>query len=1089
LDVFFVVRRIDVNPTRATNEMGSSMRSKQVENHRRQPRMSASVLAVAVALALGVGTATTPLHAQATTGSIFGEAQPGEVVSVQSSSGINRQAVVDDGGHYTVGSLPLGDYTVTLQQDGKIMDTRPNIGIRLGSGTEVSFANASMQNAQNLTAVTVQANALPAIDVTGVDSRTVITSQELAKLPIARSAEAIALLAPGVVTGSNLLMSASGQNLVSFGGSSVTENAYYINGFNTTDPIRGLGGLTLPYGAIDQQEILTGGYDAAYGRSDGGVISQVGKRGTNEWHFGAQIQWTPTSLQSDPRNYHYLLNTPEAHDPTQSGAQGDIQHYRAHNKSWTTTVDAYAGGPLVKDKLFFFAAVEAERVEGHGGGDGLQGGVNSVDIGKLDGHERYDNPKWYGKLDWNITDSNILELTGISNKSSYQSTVNNWDPDTHQDTGFNSYDTSTKFGQDLYTGKFTSYITDNLSATVLYGKMKGTIYHVNPAYPGFDPTMPYVRDSKYQNPAYTGDEPRVGNQTQLYVYNPNNNTTNTNLRIDLSYKLGDHTITGGIDNQNVSDVDDGQQISGPGYAWDYGNQNGYIVGGPDTNGPNWQRLPWVAPSAGYPGGTGGYYVQKYVFSTAASVTTKQRAQYLEDSWQVNDRWLVKVGIRNDQFINNNGAGVPYLRLTSPQWAPRVGFSWDVNGDSSFKIYGNAGRYYLAMPASVALRSAGASTLTNEYYTYTGIDANGSPTGLTPIDTSAGPGAPISPDLEYGVLRDPQTAAARNLKSEYQDEYIFGFDKKLGDAWVYGAKATYRNLRNGIDDTCSSFAIADKMQRMGLIDANTAEIWGAGGGPIYGCYMINPGATNVIRVANPAGGYYDVPMEWSKDYGFNTSMKRKYYGLDLYLEHPFDGKWFGKIDYLYSKSYGNSEGQVRSDIGQQDVSATEDWDFAQIMDYANGDLANDRRHQIKAYGSYQLTPEWMLSGNVEIMSGSPKECLGYYQANQGDPLGYGDIYHWCDGTPFSPGGTHNPWTYTISLSAEYRPEWADKKLAFNVMVYNVLNQQRTLQTYPYYGSSAPDPDNGGAIDGLDKEYQVPINSQQPRYVRLGVSYDF
>lgn len=76
---------------------------------------------------------------------------------------------------------------------------------------------------------------------------------------------------------------------MSFGGSSAAENAYYINGFNSTDPLGGPGGLTLPYGSIDQQEIYTGGYSAKYGRSDGGVINAVGKRGTNEWRFGGQI--------------------------------------------------------------------------------------------------------------------------------------------------------------------------------------------------------------------------------------------------------------------------------------------------------------------------------------------------------------------------------------------------------------------------------------------------------------------------------------------------------------------------------------------------------------------------------------------------------------------------------------------------------------------------------------------------------------------------------------------------------------------------------------------------------------------------------
>ena len=137
-----------------------------------------------LAIGLGLGLVGTGVFAQSTTGTIFGQAKAGETVVVKGSSGVTRQATVGADGRYTVGSLPVGSYTVTLQRDGQVVDSRSNVSIRVGSGTDVSFG---AQNAQNLAAVTVQANALPSIDVSAVDSRTVITAEQLKQLPLGRS--------------------------------------------------------------------------------------------------------------------------------------------------------------------------------------------------------------------------------------------------------------------------------------------------------------------------------------------------------------------------------------------------------------------------------------------------------------------------------------------------------------------------------------------------------------------------------------------------------------------------------------------------------------------------------------------------------------------------------------------------------------------------------------------------------------------------------------------------------------------------------------------------------------------------------------
>ncbi|WP_158881677.1 TonB-dependent receptor [Rhodanobacter sp. L36] len=974
--------------------------------------------------------------AQSTTGSIFGQAPAadGETVQVRSSSGVVREVSVDRHGHYVAPQLPIGSYVVSLLREGNVVDSHADVNLRVGTGTEVSFGAVA---AKNLGAVSVTAQNLPVIDVTSVDSRTVITAKELAQLPLARSAEAIAQLAPGVVNNSGGYTGRTGQSLVSFGGSAASENAYYINGFNTTDPQRGLGGITLPYGAIDQQEIYTGGYSAQYGRSDGGVINMVGKRGDNEWHFGAQALWEPAFARSNGTDTYYTNGLPAIL------TAGSLYDPKSRNRGWTTTYDAYVGGPLIKDRLFIFLAAEASKSVGNT--------VNNVTSATP--YQTYDDnlPKWYGKIDWNITDSNILELTGASSKDETSGKIYSYDYNTLQRGGFINNADDIKTGGDLYTAKFTSYITDTLTLTATYGKMTNVNYDVPD---GYDSSLTFLADTQSQNPALNGGRAITNNQITSSLFDPNRHDTSNNLRIDLSYQLGQHTISAGVDNQNSRAISQGSQASGPGYTWQYAN----------TNTPDVPLIPnlGVGAPGDYPNGQSGYYAIQNVNNSVASVRSAQRAQYVEDKWQVSDRWLLSLGLRNDQFTNFNADAQPYIRQRQPQWAPRLGFSWDVNGDSSFKVYGNAGRYYLGLPLNPSLNAAGAYVSTQQYFTYSGIAADGTPTGLTPFSNA------VSPNNTYGVLPDPKTVTAQNLRSEFQDEFILGFVKSIGNEWTYGAKLTRRILRSDIDDYCDVPAIENKAATLGYDVSATNS-----------CYLINPGRANTFTVLDTGGAYRSVTLS-NDEMGF-PQLKRKYYGLETFLEHPFDGSWYGKIDYVFSRSYGDTEGQLRSDIQQTAASTSIDWDFPALMSASNGAQSNDHTHQIKLFGYYQITPQWQVSGNVQLVSGNPRNCLGYYgPLPVSDPDGYGSYYHWCGGQP-SPPGTHRlPWNRQVDIGATYRPSIATGKLAFSLNVFNVFNSQTILNAYPYFEASrgTPDPLYGSAVV-----------RQQPRYVRVSATYDY
>ena len=1042
--------------------------------------------ALAVAIAVGFGFSG-QVFAQATTGSIVGTAPAaaGETVKVvNKQTGLTRVVPVDaSSGRYSATALPVGSYSVSLQNNGQTVATQDNVSVSVAGPVTVPFeAAAGSQNAQNLASVTVTANSIPVIDVASTRQTSVITAQQLKQLPLARNAESIALLAPGVSGGNaSLGTGPAGTPLISFGGDSTVENAYYINGFNTTDPVGNAGGIALPYFAIAEQQTITSGYGAEYGRSTGGVISQVGHRGGNEFHAGAYITFAPAWAQSSYDNIYYA--NPQS--TTAGQRPGDIYANRSKDENWTQTYDAYISGPLIKDKLFFYLTAEAQHNSSKAVDSVNSPYYNSVST---------TSPKFYGKLDWNINDSNVLEATYASSKFQDQSNnAYNYDYTTNTVGSFNGINNplySSKF--ELGILKYTSYITDNLTLSVLAGKMKSTYFSEQVAYPGFDPSLPGIRSVSAQNPTVPG----YGNTNinPATIPSPDHKSSENNFRLDLDWKLGNHDLKFGIDNMRSTDISDGSIPGGPGYYWVYGKQGAKNFTSPTlTCNALGQCVdnPINYPNGG-PVGTGAdaqsYYVQKRVYGGTATFTVEQKAQYIEDNWQVTPNLLLNLGVRNDQFTNFNAANVPYIRQTKPQWQPRLGFSWDIFGDSSAKLYGNVGRYYLALPTGLGVRTAGKNAYINEYFTYSSIDANGIPQGLTQVATSA---TPYSPDGEYGTPKDPKTVAAEDLKSMYQDEYVLGFQKAFnafGQSLVWTSQATYSKMNNVIDDVGAVNMPADADPTVFQTDV-----------------VVNPGRSNTMRYLATDGTYktYVWNPHTASAAGFVTGYPaafRKYYSLEEALEHPWDGKWMAKIDYVFAKSYGTTEGPTYSPLGQtsnasaaagggQSGSLSEAWDFPELMQYSNGELPNSHRHTLKAYGTYGITPEWLVSGVYVIQSGAPITCLGAWGPNQIDPDGYGEAYHWCNGEPSPPGKAgHTPWTHQIDLAVSYIPEWAGKHLTLQVQVHNLFNEQNTTAYVVTHD------DVGGAPDPNYKLPQPGVRSgvfatEAPRYAEFNVKYDW
>lgn len=980
--------------------------------------------ALVLAVGMGLGLSNAALAQSNSAGTIFGTAAAagGTVHLENKNTGQVRDITVDQRGRYRASSLPVGIYKVTLLRDGQAVETRDNVQVNVGSGVDVSFNAAGAGAVQTLESVTVVGSALPAIDVSSVDSRTVLTAETLRKVPVARNVTAAALLAPGTVQGDSRY-----GNVASFGGASAAENQYYVNGYAVTNSLTGVGLAQLPFDAIDQQQVYTGGYGAEYGRSTGGVVNIVTKRGGNQWKVGAEVLWTPRSLRSDPRN----LIQP---------SDDSLYQYRKTNKSAVIEYGAYISGPLIQDKLFLYLTGDFTKSTGQTIGTAAAQQVSSYEV---------KSPRWLTKIDWNITDNHVVELTAFSDKTTEEDQIYGYSYATMSKgdrrgsinlKNFNGGANATPGGE-YYIGRYTGYITDNLTVNALYGESKSD--HLQMPVSASGGSCPIVSGT------YTGPGGVTMRPPACYLIGsllaPGAEDKTKGGRFDVEYRLGTHDLRAGIDNQTLESYSGTSYENNQRFIYTKAPASGKIAGRPDIQ---------------FPAGTLNY-IDFRVFKAAAAVKVEQAAQYIEDHWQVSDQWMAYIGLRNEQFKNFNGSNGVYAQQRH-QLAPRLGVSWDVFGDSSLKVYANAGRYHLAVPANVAIRGASASLYSSQYGTFTGVGPDGTPIGFTPY------GRTYYLNAADGTTPDPRTVAAKGLGAYYQDEFILGFDKTLGSDWTVGAKATYRNLRNIIDDMCDSRPFERYADRNG-IDMTNAEL--------NGCYLFNPGKANNFLVDVDGTGNFQEFKLTKEDLGF-PDLKRKYLSLEMYVEHQFTDKWYGKLDYTLSHSFGNSEGLLKSDIGQADPSVTQDWDAPELMIGANGPLPNDRRHQIKAYGWYQMTPEFLVGANLAINSGRPKNCIG---VAPGDPIQYGEAYFYCGGT-VAPRGSRGrtPWSYQLDLSAQYTPVWAGSNLAFTVDVFNVFNGQRVLSRQDYGETDV------GVADPI---YNRPISFQPPRYVRVGARYDF
>jgi hypothetical protein len=248
-------------------------------------------------------------------------------------TGLTRQIASNDNGYFRFSLLPLGDYVLDASSKG--FTELKRTGIKLGVGQELSI-NLDMQVASVGQTIAVDAQA-PAVETTRYDRTQVLDNHAIENLPTnGRDFTNFVLLTPTAA----LIPSTQG-NRISVGGGSEVTTGISVDGADFKSPLRGLQtGATAPFllsqEAVQEFEVVRAGFSAEFGRAQGGRINVVTKSGTNSFHGGG---------------FYYIRDSSFAADD----ALGRPLSFR------TQQFGGSLGGPLIKQKLFFFTAYDEQK--------------------------------------------------------------------------------------------------------------------------------------------------------------------------------------------------------------------------------------------------------------------------------------------------------------------------------------------------------------------------------------------------------------------------------------------------------------------------------------------------------------------------------------------------------------------------------------------------------------------------------------------------------------------------------------------------------------------------------------------------------
>jgi hypothetical protein len=299
-----------------------------------------------------------PGYAQETTGTITGFVRdasgavlPGVEVAVKNTgTGVERRVISGAGGEYTATLLSIGTYEVSAEWKGFKKFTAPGIVLSVNDRLRV---DVNMQVGAPTETVTVVA-AFTAVQSESAEVGSVVTGKQVVEMPLnGRSLYSLVALQPGVAAAGSLISGRVGVGLdttssVNVNGARAAQNNWLIDGADNVDSGSNLSVINyISIDGVSEFRILRGNYSAEFGRNGGGQINVVTKSGTNSFHGGAFEFFRNNAL--DARNFFSYLDR-------NGDGKADAPILRYNNFGYNL------GGPVKKDKLFFFFNQEWRRV-------------------------------------------------------------------------------------------------------------------------------------------------------------------------------------------------------------------------------------------------------------------------------------------------------------------------------------------------------------------------------------------------------------------------------------------------------------------------------------------------------------------------------------------------------------------------------------------------------------------------------------------------------------------------------------------------------------------------------------------------------